>query len=116
MIGETDPSSEATVRIRELNDLFRSTLHGGQVMITAGVQALELLDLARLIERVRSFSDFTEANDPHGEHDFGALEQDDKRFFWKIDYYDQRCEAGSEDPADPVATCRVLTIMLAEEY
>ena len=60
MIGETEPSGAATERIRELNDLFRSTLHGGQVVITAGVQALELLDLARLIERVRSFSDFTE--------------------------------------------------------
>ena len=52
----------------------------------------------------------------HGEHDFGSFEVAGEKFFWKIDYYDERCEFGSEDPADPEKTMRVLTIMFADEY
>ena len=36
--------------------------------------------------------------------------------FWKIDYYDHALENGSENPADPEITRRVLTIMRADEY
>ena len=71
---------------------------------------------ANVLTAVRQFSDFTEDNDPHKEHDFGAFEVDGERFFWKIDYYDLKLEGGSENPADPSLTTRVLTIMLASEY
>jgi Protein of unknown function (DUF3768) len=55
-------------------------------------------------------------NDPYGEHDFGNFTLAGRKFFWKIDAYDANMEFGSEDPADPSQTTRVLTIMLAEEY
>ncbi|HEX3871384.1 MAG TPA: DUF3768 domain-containing protein [Pirellulales bacterium] len=35
---------------------------------------------------------------------------------FKIDYYDRDMEFGSEDPADPQKTTRVMTILRADEY
>lgn len=35
---------------------------------------------------------------------------------FKIDYYDLELEYGSEDPADPEQTVRVLTVMLPSDY
>ena len=102
--------------IAKLNDQLRSTLQGGQIMITAGVNALPDRTKANILSAVRHFNDFTEDNDPHGEHDFGAFEVDGNKCFWKIDYYNKTMDAGSEDPANPSVTTRVLTIMLAEEY
>ena len=103
-------------RIRELNDLFRQTFTGGQVMLTRGVQALGEETVADVLTAVRSFSDFTADNDPYGEHDFGNFEHRGQKVFWKIDYYDKNMEYASPDPVDPTVTTRVLTIMLAEEY
>jgi hypothetical protein len=103
-------------RIRELNDAFRTTFLGGRVMATAGVAALPDDVRAELFAKVRSFTGFNEENDPHGEHDFGGVEQAGGKFFWKIDYYDPSLENGSENPEDPEVTTRVLTIMRAEEY
>src|SRR5216684_375983 len=103
-------------KIRELNDRFRSTMTGGRVMLTAGVDALPSDIKAMVIRRVATFSEFTPDNDPRGEHDFGNFEVGERKFFWKLDYYDAKMEFGSEDPADPSKTTRVLTIMLASEY
>ncbi len=103
-------------KIQQLNDAFRTTMTGGRVMMTAGVDALPSDVKAMVIRRVAMFSDFTPDNDPHGEHDFGSFSLAGRKFFWKIDYYDGAMEFGSYDPADPSKTTRVLTIMLAEEY
>jgi len=103
-------------KIRELNDRFRSTMTGGRVMLTAGVDALPTDVKAMVIRRVATFSEFTADNDPHKEHDFGSFMLAGRKFFWKIDAYDADMRFGSENPTDPNKTTRVLTIMLAEEY
>ena len=103
-------------RIRELNDDFRRTFVGGAVMITAGVEAMPNEQRRSLLAKVRAFDAFNEDNDPHGEHDFGAVDEAGVRYFWKVDCYDSATEFGSPDPADPAVTTRVLTIMRADEY
>lgn len=109
-------SHSATDRIRVLNDNFRSTLIGGRMFMTAGVNALPMDTKARVLLAVQSFDKFTSDNDPHREHDFGSFEIEGETYFFKIDYYALDMEGGSEDPADPEKTARVLTIMRADEY
>ncbi len=103
-------------RIRVLNDNFRSSFCGGQVVMTRGVADLPLDVKARLILAVQSFSNFTNDNDPYGEHDFGSFEIAGETYFFKIDYYALDMNGGSEDPADPDKTARVMTLMCAAEY
>jgi hypothetical protein len=112
----TSTTESKTDRIRSLNDAFRRTFVGGAVMITAGVEAMPLDQRRSLLQKIRSFESFGEDNDPHHEHDFGAVDEGGVRCFFKIDYYDRKTEFGSPDPAEPAVTTRVLTIMLAEEY
>lgn len=102
--------------ISELNDRFRRSFVGGRVVMTAGVAALSDEMRAEVVRTVRAFDAFSADNDPHAEHDFGSFELSEQRFFWKIDYYDESLQFGSDNPADPTVTVRVLTVMLAEEY
>ncbi len=106
----------STEKIRALNDAFRTTMTGGKVLLTAGVNALPADVKAMVIQRVMTFSDFNQENDQHQEHDFGNFSLAGRKFFFKLDYSDSDMEFASEDPADPTKTTRVLTIMLAEEY
>jgi len=109
-------SDTRSKRIQELNDTFRASLRGGQCFLTRGVSEKGLSFATAAIAAVRGFDQFTPDNDPYGEHDFGSFEIASDKLFWKIDYYDLTLEFGSNDPADPAQTKRVLTIMLAEEY
>jgi len=117
MVAGANPcGAEQRTRIRGLNDAFRKTMTGGRVLMTQGINALPSDVRAMAIRRVATFDDFSPDNDPHGEHDFGSFELAGQTFFFKIDYYDAAMAFGSEDPADPSKTTRVLTIMLASEY
>jgi hypothetical protein len=103
-------------QIALLNDSLRRTFTGGKVVMTRGVAALGEAELAQVLERVRTFDEFTKDNDPHEEHDFGNFVVGGMTYFFKVDYYAPDMEGGSEDPADPAKTTRVLTIMRADEY
>lgn len=103
-------------RIRALNDTFRSTFSGGQVVMTPGVANLSPDLREAILADVRAFAEFEGGDDPYQEHDFGVVERSDQRIIWKVDYYNKDMDGGSEDPADPDQTTRVLTIMRAEEY
>ena len=112
--------AEAIIRrmsIRKLNDLCRTAMGiAGKLVQTRGICDLPERDQSAIREKVETFDDFSEDNDPYGEHDFGAFDHQGKKIFWKIDCYDPTLTRGSEDPADPKQTCRVLTILLAEEW
>ncbi len=102
--------TENAVAIAQVNDVFRRSGFG--ITVTPGVQVLE--DLVELIDEIRRFKEFTEDNDPYGEHDFGSVTWYGEKVFWKIDYYDQELKYG-EGPLSPDCR-RVLTVMLASEY
>jgi len=104
-------------KIAMLNDRLRMHGLGGKLMITKGVASLGDETIRDIIQAMRCYSDWSKDNDPYGEHDFGVIPlADGMKAYFKIDYYDARMEHGSDDPADPEKTVRVLTLMLAEEY
>ena len=105
-------------RIQQLNDAFRTSLSAdlGRIVMTSGVASLEAETIALILDAVRTYDQFDEDIDPYGEHDMGRLAVRGDDYYWKIDYYDRNLEFHSPDPADPVVTVRVLTIMRVEEY
>lgn len=109
-------TKERIATIAELNDKLRTTFMGGKVLVTQTVAALNELSKARVLKAIRTFEAFNEGNNPHGERDFVAVDVDGEKWFAKIDYYAPDMEHGSEDPADPKKTARVLTIMHASDY
>lgn len=108
--------STDTDRIRTLNDELRRTLLGGKAVMTPGIAALGSEAVHRLIQIIAVFDEFCTANDPHGEHDFGAFDYEGVEVFFKIDYFDKDLNCHSPDPADPAVTERVITLMLSAEY
>ena len=103
--------------IATLNDNFRKSFIGGQVLLTAGIAAMSSEDKSNIVSLVQNFDNFTPDNDPYGEHDFFSIDYKCNKFFAKIDYYDRfNTHFASENPADISKTLRILTILLAEEY
>lgn len=109
-------SPDKLAAIRQLNDLLRVRFVGGRILLTATVAALDADTKALVLTAVRGFTSFDESNDPHGEHDLCIVEVKGERYIAKVDYFAPDMQHGSEDPADPEKTRRVLTVMHVTDY
>lgn len=104
-------------QIAQLNDNLRKTGSGGIVVVTRGVKHLTGFDAEMLAETLAAYDEFDADGDPHGERDFGCMTLLGADAIWKINYFsDESLSFGSNDPADPAITTRVLTVMLAQEW
>jgi len=119
--------NNASKVIAQQNDEFRSNIGKlllevskvkGKYVTSSGFSELTFEHQLEARDRIQAFDDFTQNNDPHGEHDYGRFQLDENRqdIVWKIDYYDPNYEFGSEDPSNLAQTRRVLTVMLPCEY
>jgi hypothetical protein len=90
--------ADEKTRIRNLNDSFRASGQGGRIVSTQGIQQLSPVDKAAVFGEIRLFDACNQANDPHGEHDFGSIEYGGEKILFKIGYYDQGLEDHSENP------------------
>lgn len=113
---DRDHLSEKDLMIRALNDKLRKTGVGGKILMTRGINGLADLTRSRVFMAIRQFDDFNEDNDPYGTHEFGGIETDGVKAWFKIDCFDKSMQYGSEDPSDPDITTRVMTVLLPEEY
>lgn len=122
------PAESKIEQIAALSDALRSTINyprqNDRFVMTAGIVEMvgtlpQWPAFRRMREMTRIIMDydaFTEDNNPDGERSFGIFEWQGVRCYWKIDYYNPTLDAGSEDPADPTKTARVLTVLRADEY
>ena len=76
----------------------------------AGTQAI--VNQARLLAAMRRCRFAPDSP----ERDLGEFEFGGQTVWVKVDYYDADCAYGSEDPADPAVTTRVVTILLPADY
>ncbi len=113
---EHENLSDKDQRCRDLNDRFRQTFEGGQIVLTQGFRALPNAIVIRAFQAIQSFDAFYEGNDPYGTREFGSVQISDHVIWFKIDAFDQNLEYGSLDPSDPAVTKRVMTILLPNEY
>lgn len=120
----TDVLTPPLTVLQKQNDAFRTRtgddIPKGQFVTTQGINALGDTAPIDIIAKVAAFDDFGPDNDPHHEHDFGTfpfiVDGEEHQINWKIDYYDNALEYGSENPEDLRETRRVMTVYLAEEH
>ena len=119
---ESDSTEKPLSPIAIQNDEYRrcrgepdQTDLRGNVLITRSVDALPDDEQKRVLDAVKSFDSFSIENDPYLEHDFGLVLSN--TYYFKFDYFsNDEFEHGSDNPADPTRTHRLLTIARLDEY
>ncbi len=106
--------------IAKTNDMYRQSIgfvrmRNFEIVSTHGVVAT-FVSFDAVLKAIREFDDFTEDNDPYGEHDFGKIVVGGHEMYWKIDYFDLDKQFHSPDKYSVDLTFRVMTVMLVEEY
>ena len=94
----------------ELRALLPSLPRPHRMVMTEGVRSLCAIGKRDVLRKIKEAKDFTEDNDPYGEHDTIFVELDDQNYICKIDYYDSNFKWHEENGN------RVFTIMHASEY
>ena len=123
---QSDRAKGGAAEIARLTDWLREHLTApgnNRIVMTSGIADLigdvslfrNFRKRAELLRAVRDFDAFDDTIDPYGEHDLGGFLFEGTDCYWKVDYYSHDLTAGSEDPADPLKTTRVLTIMRVDE-
>lgn len=123
-----DPETNSGVQaalIAEQNDIFRKAVCGHEIaeripprrlVLTQAVDAQGPAFTMVALKRIALFSEFNVDYDPHGWHEFGEVEVNGRRIWFKVDLYDIAYNMGSETPHDVEKTRRVLTVLFPEYY
>ena len=115
---------EMAAVIAAQNDAFRRNIASpgetdvpeGRVVITCGVEKQGPAFVVEALRKIASFDDFTDDCDPDGWHTMAAVEVGPLTVWAKIDLYDRDYRFGSDAPADPEHTRRVLTVLFPDEW
>ena len=128
----TLPAVDHTAEVARLNDAARAgSLPTSRTVFTRaladilagdaddpGTRQLNLMLGQRAIRKLINETSIEPGNDPHGERDFGVVEFQGDKIFWKVDVYanDGTFLWGSEAPWDTEQSFRIVTIMLASDW
>ncbi len=113
--GRRPMSSPSPNLPRKLNDALRTTLLGGELVITLPIAGLAVAERRAILKALREYDDFTAEKDPRGEHDSGSFELDMVRYIWRIEVRSASTLDNLSSPVEPDGTVRVLAIMCAFE-
>lgn len=116
--------NQATDRrqLRDENDFQRR--HRIGLRLSEGVALLPPEEREELLRSVAEYGDFTEETDPYGEHDFGVIDRENVRYYWKIESLFNR-HTGEDLPRTPyflthacgdIRDWTVLTVGRADEF